>query len=143
MAKVKMEPIEYSWKDRKRVLGMPLTFTRYMLSSDRLFLESGLLNLKTEEILLYRIRDIELKMTLGQRIMGVGTICIYSSDKSAPRMDIVNVKDPRAVKELIHQSVERAKDARRMRSMEVLGDDPFDDPDGETDFDPEDGENGD
>ena len=32
-----MEPIEYLWKDRKRFLGMPLSFTRYRLSDDRLF----------------------------------------------------------------------------------------------------------
>ena len=25
------------WKDRKRVLGMPLTFTKYSLSEDRIF----------------------------------------------------------------------------------------------------------
>ena len=28
--------IEYLWKDRKRYLGMPISFTRYFLSEDRL-----------------------------------------------------------------------------------------------------------
>ena len=32
-----MEPIEYLWKDRKRHFGLPLSFTRYSLSEDRLF----------------------------------------------------------------------------------------------------------
>ena len=50
--------IAYLWKDRKRFLGMPLSFTRYMLSEDRLFLSKGFLNVKDEELLLYRIRDI-------------------------------------------------------------------------------------
>ena len=40
------------WKDRKRVLGMPLTFTKYSLSEDRIFLQTGFLNLEEEEILL-------------------------------------------------------------------------------------------
>lgn len=142
MGKTKLEPIEYIWKDKKRILGIPMTFTKYMLSEDRLFVEKGLLNLRTEEVLLYRIRDIELSMNLSQRIFGVGSVCIYSSDKSSPHVDIENVKDPRAVKELIHKSVEAAKDKRRMRSMEVMGDDPFDDPHGETDFDPDDLEDG-
>ena len=31
-----MEPIQYLWKDRKRFFGMPLSFTRYRLSDDRL-----------------------------------------------------------------------------------------------------------
>ena len=35
---MKKEKIAYAWKDRKRFLGLPLSFTRYMLSEDRLFL---------------------------------------------------------------------------------------------------------
>ena len=71
--------------------------------------------------MLYRVRDLQLTMTLGQRIFGVGTICVVSSDKSLPHLDLINVKDPRNVKELIHRSVEEAKDKRRMRTMEVMG----------------------
>ena len=118
-----MEPIEYQWKDRRRRLGLPLSFTRYMLSEDRLFLEKGLVNLKADEVLLYRVRDLELSITLGQRIFGVGTVCVHSSDKSVPHLDLVNVKRPREVKELIHKLVEAAKDKRRMRSMEIMGGD--------------------
>ena len=114
-------PIEYQWKDRRRRLGLPLSFTRYMLSEDRIFCEKGLLNLKADEVLLYRVQDLELTITLGQRIFGVGTVCVHSSDKSIPHLDLKNVKRPREVKELIHQSVEAAKEKRRMRSMEVMG----------------------
>ena len=115
------EPMEYLWKDRKRRLGLPLSFTRYMLSEDRLFCETGLLNLKADEVLLYRVQDLVLTMTLGQRIFGVGTVCVHSSDKSIPHLDLKNVKNPRQVKELIHQNVEAAKEKRRMRSMEIMG----------------------
>lgn len=116
-----MEAIEYLWKDRKRFLGMPLSFTRYRLSEDRLFCETGFLNVKSDEVLLYRVRDLRLTMSLGQRIFGVGTVCVVSSDKSMPHLDLKNVKDPRAVKELIHKNVEAAKDKRRMRATELLG----------------------
>lgn len=34
---MKKVSITYLWKDRKRVLGMPLSFTRYRLSEDRIF----------------------------------------------------------------------------------------------------------
>ncbi len=118
-----MEPIEYLWKDRKRRLGLPLSFTRYSLSQDRLFCEIGFLNLRADEVLLYRVQDLELTMTLGQRIFGVGTVCVHSSDKSMPHLDLKNVKRPREVKELIHQSVEEAKNRRRMRATELLGKD--------------------
>ncbi len=116
-----MESIEYLWKDRMRRLGLPLSFTRYRLSEDRLFCETGFFNLKSDEVLLYRVRDLRLNMTLGQRIFGVGTVCVVSSDKSIPHLDLKNVKRPREVKELIHKHVEEAKDKRRMRATELVG----------------------
>ena len=125
-----MKSIEYLWKDRKRRLGLPLSFTRYSLSEDRLFCETGFLNLKADEVLLYRVQDLELTMRLGQRIFGVGTICVHSSDKSVPHLDLKNVKNPREVKELIHQNVEEAKDRRRMRATELLDGDGLDGDDG-------------
>ena len=134
-----MEAIQYIWKDRKRIFGMPITFTRYRLSEDRLFCEKGFLNITQEEVLLYRVRDLELRMSLGQRLFGVGTICVHSSDKTLPHLDLINIKKPREVKEILHQNVEKAKDQRRMRTMEVMGqngsemdfsnDDILDDPD--------------
>lgn len=121
-----MDAIEYIWKDRKRVLGMPLSFTRYSLSEDRIFLETGLLNMNLEEILLYRVRDISLRISLGQRIFGVGTVLLQSSDKSMPVLEIKNIKKPREVKELIHHQVEEMKIKRRMRVGEILDNDPED-----------------
>ena len=116
-----MESIEYLWKDRKRHLGLPLSFTRYRLSEDRLFCETGFLNIKSDEVLLYRVRDLQLNISLGQRIFGVGTVCVVSSDKSVPHLDLKNIKRPREVKELIHRNVEAAKDKRRMRTTELVG----------------------
>ena len=122
-----MESIEYLWKDRKRHFGLPLSFTKYSLSEDRLFCETGLFNLKSDEVLLYRVRDLQLNMSLGQRIFGVGTVCVVSSDKSIPHLDLKNVKRPREVKELIHRHVEEAKDKRRMRATELVGAESGDD----------------
>ena len=121
-----MEPITYLWKDRRRRMGMPLSFTRYRLSEDRIFCETGFFNLKEEEVLLYRVRDLELNRSLWQRLFNMGTICIHSSDKTNPHLDLKNVRDPRMVKELIFRTVEAAKDARRMRTMEVVDSDGLD-----------------
>ena len=114
--------IEYLWKDRKRYLGMPLSFTRYSLSEDRLFTSVGLLNLKDDEILLYRVRDIDTSRSLWQRIFGVGTVTVMSSDKSMPNLVLKNIKDPVFVKELIHKQVEQAKIQRRVRLGEIMTD---------------------
>lgn len=106
---------QYLWKARKRYLGLPISFTRYAVSEDRLFLSIGFLNIKDEEVLLYRIRDLSVNRTLGQRIFGVGTITVASSDKSQPTLLIKNVKDPVSVKELIHSQVEEMKIRRKVR----------------------------
>lgn len=135
-----MSNLEYLWKDRLRHFGLPLSFTRYALSQDRLFLETGLLNTRCEEILLYRVRDISLKISLGQRIFGVGTVTVQSSDQSLPVLEIKNIKFPCEIKELIHQTVEEMKLSRRMRVGEILGDTPEDSQD-EWDYDENYGDN--
>jgi hypothetical protein len=112
---------EYIWRDRKRFLGMPLSFTRYALSEDRLFLSVGFLNIKDDEVLLYRIRDISSSRTLWQRLFGVGTVVVVSSDKTMPTMVLKNIKRPMVIKELIHDQVEEMKIRRRMRVGEVMG----------------------
>ena len=123
--------IHHLWKDRKRYLGLPLSFTRYALSEDRLFTSVGLLNIKDDEVLLYRVRDIDTERTLWQRLFGVGTVTVMSSDKTMPNMVLKNVKDPVFVKELIHKQVEEMKLKRRVRVGEIMTTDM--DGDGEPD----------
>ena len=112
--------IEILWKDRKRYLGLPLSFTRYSLSEDRLFLSVGFLNIKDDEVLLYRVRDIASTRTLGQRLFGVGTLTVSSADKTTPTLVLKNIKNPLAVKELIHEQVEEMKIKRRVRVGEIM-----------------------
>lgn len=121
------------WSDRKRYFGLPLSFTKYEISDDRLFQTTGLFNLQYEEILLYRVRDISLTRSFGQRIFGVGSVTVTSSDKSRPILVIQNVKEPEAVKELIHEQVEAMKISRRVRFGEIaaFNDDMDDQLDGE------------
>ena len=113
------------WKDRTRHLGLPISFTKYSLSggeAPRIFRETGLFNLKEEEVLLYRVRDITLTRSFFQRIFGVGTVSLHSSDKTTPTLDLVNISKSKDVKELIFSKVEQAKANRRMRTTELLDD---------------------
>ena len=127
--------IEYLWKDRKRYLGMPLSFTRYMMSEDRLFTSVGFLNIRDDEVLLYRVRDIDTQRTLWQRLFGVGTVTVMSSDKTMPSLVLKNVKNPVFVKELIHRQVEEMKIRRRVRVGEIMTTDMDGDGDPEIDDD--------
>ena len=117
MARKKMT---YIWKDRRRRMGMPLSFTRYALSEDRLFLSVGLLSVKDDDLLLYRIRDISCKRSLWQRLFGMGTITVTSSDKTHGTLVLKNVKHPLDVKELLHKQGEEMKMKRRVRVGEIM-----------------------
>ena len=114
--------IQYIWKDRKRYFGLPISFTRYALSEDRLFTSVGFLNIKDDEILLYRVRDIDTSRSIFQRLFGVGTVTVMSSDKTMPNLVLQNIKDPVMVKELLHKQVEDMKIKRRVRFGEIMTD---------------------
>lgn len=119
----------YIWTDRKRFMGMPLSFTRYALSEDRLFLSVGLLSIRDDELLLYRVRDITTRRSLWQRIFGVGTVTVISSDKSQPTLLLKNIKRPMEIKELLHNQVEDMKLKRRVRIGEISATGYMDDDD--------------
>ena len=129
MAKLISKIVEL-WHDRKRILGLPLSFTRYALSEDRLFLKRGFLNVRQDEVVLYRVRDLRVSQSLWQRIFGVGTVTVVSTDKIIPELVLKNIRQPNEVKELIHEYVEKMKIERRMRvgemSMDIDGDDTVD-----------------
>ena len=127
--------IAYIWKDRKRFMGMPLSFTRYALSEDRLFLSVGFISIKDEEVLLYRVRDINTSRNLWQRLFGVGTVSVVSADKTMPSLVLKNIKRPLEVKELLHSQVEEMKIRRRVRVGEIMGGDDHDCCDHEDDSD--------
>lgn len=125
-----MSDVNKLWSDRKRpFLGLPLSFTKYTLTEERLLVNTGFFNLKEDECRLYRILDIELNRTLFQRMFNVGTIKISSSDKSLGDFEIKSVKNPREIKELLSEQVEKMRDKKRVVSREYMTDDDDDEVD--------------
>lgn len=119
----KMKDLSILWKDRKRPLfGLPLSFTRYKLTEEKLLINTGFFSIKEEEIQLYRIMDVTLKCSLLQRIFNVGTIHCCSGDKTTPEFDIKDVKNPSHVKELLSKNIEIQRDRKRISGREFLGD---------------------
>ena len=119
------------WSDRKRIFcGLPWTFTTYTLTSDRLFIETGVLGKHEDEVSLYRILDISLSRSFSQRIFGLGTIHCCSADKTMGDFDIINIKNPREVKERLSELVEHERQAKHVTNRKFMTHD--------TDFDDED-----
>lgn len=113
--------LEIIWKDRKRpIFGLPLSFTKYRMTKEKLLIETGILSIKEEEIQLYRIMDLTLKCSIWQRIFNVGTIHCCSGDKTTPEFEIKDVKKPSEVKELLSKYIELQRDRKRISTREVL-----------------------
>lgn len=119
---VEVEEKPLLWTDRKRILGMPISFTRYQLNEDKLLLNTGLLSLHEEEVLLYRVQDISVRQSFSERIFGVGTICVSSTDVTVPHLDLIHVKNPRKVKEVLSKCVKKSRRRNGIRSTELMGD---------------------
>ena len=119
--KISIENEEPLWKDRKRILGLPISFTRYAVFEDRLLLKIGFFNTMMDEILLYRIMDVRLSRKLGQKIFGVGTIILMSADKSHPTLELKNIKQSDKVRQLLSRQIDRQRTARGLTSRELIG----------------------
>lgn len=110
-----------TWTDKKRTLfGLPLSFTTYELDEERLYIRTGFFTRVEDEIRLYRITDTTLTQTLGQRIFGVGTIHCNSSDANQKEFDIVSVKNPRKVREVLSNLVENQREQKHVYTKEIM-----------------------
>ena len=116
---VKEEPI--LWHDRRRYLGLPISFTRYSFDNDKFYVKKGLFNTTSDEILLYRILDIRLSRSLWQKIFGVGTICLKTADQTMPHLDVKSVKDSERVRTALSNIIERERNEKRVLGREMFG----------------------
>lgn len=112
------------WTDKKRwtFFGLPFTFTRYSLTEDKILVDAGLFTSTQEEIRLYRVLDLSLTRTLGQKMFGLGTITLKTADKTTPILVIKNIKDSLNVKEKISNMVEDERTKKRVSSREFMSD---------------------
>ncbi len=116
-----MEKNDILWTDKKRpFFGLPLSFTRYTLTKDKLIITVQFLYLHEEEIRLYRIMDVTLKQSLLQRLFGVGTIHCCSVDVSSPEFDISSVRMPRKVRDILSEAVDTQRKERNVTSSEFI-----------------------
>lgn len=118
-----MERADAVWQDRKRIVfGLPWTFTKYILTKEKLLIQTGILNTREEEIRLYRIMDLTLRRSLAERLFGLGTIHCCSADKSTPEFDVKWIKNSAQVKEKLSALVEAERMAKRVSSREFMTD---------------------
>ena len=77
----------------------------YRLTNHRLFTTRGLLSRRHDELELIRVDDVSVRQGLFQRIAGVGTISLLSTDASNPQLNLEGVAAPLELKELLRAQV--------------------------------------
>lgn len=114
---------ELIWKDRKRYLGLPWSFTRYCLvkSGDdwiKVFSDVGFFYSVVEEVNVYRIRDISLHQSLFDKIFKTGTIVLYSNDERQPEFRLRHISHPYKIRDMFSNLIEEERAKRGIHVSE-------------------------
>ncbi|MEE0060641.1 MAG: PH domain-containing protein [Acutalibacteraceae bacterium] len=107
-------------------LGLPFTFTQYVITDKKLIIKTGLFVSKESEILHYRILDMSYSRNLFQKMFKLGTITLYSQDVTNPELVIKNIKNSREFKDKLSELTESEKRRLSVRRGEVVGAMPHD-----------------
>lgn len=94
--------------------------TRYRLTSQRLFAQTGLIAKNLEEVELFRVKDVTLSQGVLDRLLGVGTVTVLSTDDTAPELDLAGIRDPLAAKEALRTAFRAARQREGLRTGEFI-----------------------
>ena len=109
------------WKDKKRtIFGLPISFTKYILTEEKLVIDKGFFSKTQEEVRLYRMTDFSVRQSLFDRFFNVGRINISSSDNTQGEFTLMGVKKPYVVKEILSDYVEKEREKKGIVTNEFL-----------------------
>jgi uncharacterized membrane protein YdbT with pleckstrin-like domain len=90
---------------------------RYKITNRLIEREQGIVFRRVDALDLARVKDVELSQTLIQRMVGIGTIEVFSSDKTDPIMFIEALPNPRPVYEQLRDAVIEISQRRGIVTM--------------------------
>lgn len=73
----------------------------YSATNDRLEWERGIFNRPVDNLDLFRIEDLSLHRPFIDRLLGIGTIEIHSSDKTTSKLMLKKIPDPKRIYDLL------------------------------------------
>lgn len=113
--------MEFVERKRWLFLGLPFTFTKYIVRENTITIDSGLLKKIENDCYMYKVQDVELITSLMERIFGLGTVVCYTGDTTHPKLELIHIKNARAVKDFILEASETARMKRRTISTLDIG----------------------
>lgn len=105
--------------ERKRwvFLGLPFTFTKYIVREDMITINSGLLKSVENDCYMYKVQDVSLTATLAEKMFKLGTIVCHTGDTTHPTLELQHIKNARVIKDFILKESEEARLKRRTVNM--------------------------
>ena len=88
------------------------------ISSQRVIEEKGVLSKTTDELELYRVKDIRLNQPFWLRLVGLSTIVLVTSDKTNPILRIPAIKEGKKLREMIRNAVDLRRDQKGVREVD-------------------------
>ena len=116
-------------RKEKRLLffGLPWTFTKYTITPSVLTIDEGLLKTTENDCYMYKIQDVRLTQTIGEKIFGLGSIECFSGDVTHPDLKLIHIKHAKEIKNYILDASEEARMRRRTVNTMNIGADALDD----------------
>jgi len=94
-------------------------FERITLTDQRLILRRGILNRSTDYVELYRIKDSHFTQPIAERVLGLGTIRLRTTQDSAPVVELTGMRSPEPLWNQIRTLVEARRDAKGVREIDM------------------------
>ncbi|GAC1449899.1 MAG: hypothetical protein NVSMB9_34000 [Isosphaeraceae bacterium] len=84
----------------------------YRLTNRRLFVSTGLMKRRRDQMELLRVKDVYTRQRLVERWVSLGTVIVVSSEKELPIFYLTGVADPKQVMDLIWHHARAERDNR-------------------------------
>ena len=91
----------------------------YEVTTERIKVSRGIFSKRTDELELYRVKDLTLIEPFFFRMFGLGSVIITTNDASTPMLTIHAVKRVKELREDLRQAVEVCRDKKRVRLAEL------------------------
>ena len=119
--------VEFVERKRWLFFGLPFTFTKYTIKEDLMTIDSGLLKTAENDCYMDKVQDVELTVSLIERIFGMGTIKCFTGDTTNSILMIEHVKNAKTIKDFILDASEKARLKRRTLNTLNIGAEDIDD----------------